>query len=314
MTTPLSLPETRSDEDGPLVSVIIPTYEDSEHVGAALRSLAVQTYSNIEVVLIDSSGVGWLESLAGETDWIRYSFQQPTGLSTARNRGIDLAQGEYIGFLDADDEWLPEKLDRQLPLLESGVDVAYSDAYIKEGNARRRLSSLSINDIKTHHIDFLYEGGVPILTVVARRTCFETERFDESLPAVEDRHLIARLFYEYTPGRVAEPLVVYTRRTDSMSSDADLMYEAEIAVLESVIGRYGELEPHREPLLQNARYKYGKRLLRTGRKQAARRELYELIGDGYHDPRVLALSLATFFPIGGRRSLRWLERVQERLS
>ena len=313
MATRFSLPKTRSDDDGPLVSVIVPTYEDSEYVGSALKSLAEQTYSNIEVILIDSSGVNWLKSLASKTDWIRYHFQEPTGLSAARNRGIDLAHGEYIGFLDADDEWLPEKLARQVELLKSGVDVTYTDAYVKEGNTRRRLTSLPINDPKTHYIDFLYEGGVPILTVIAHRKCFETERFDESLPAVEDRHMVARLFYEYTPGRIAEPLVVYTRRTGSMSSDVDVMYEAEVAVLESIIGRYGELEHHREPLLQNARYKYGKRLLRTGRKRAARQELYSLIRDGYGDPRALALVLATFFPIGGRRSLRWLERVQERL-
>lgn len=312
MATRLSLPKTRASNNGPLVSVIVPTYEDSEYVSTAVKSIAEQTYSNIEVILIDSSGVNWLESFASETDWIRYCYQEPTGLSAARNKGIDLAKGEYVGFLDADDEWLPEKVERQVELLKTGVDVVYTDAYVKNGNTRHRLSSLPINDPETHHIDFLYEGGVPILTVIARRTCFETERFDESLPAVEDRHMIARLFCEYIPGRIPEPLVVYTRRTNSMSSDADVMYEAEMTVLESVIGRYSQLEPHRRQLFRNARYKYGKRLLRTGRKRAARRELSQLIRDGYRDPRALALVLATFSPVGGRKSLRCLEHAQQR--
>ncbi|ERG94883.1 glycosyltransferase, partial [Haloquadratum walsbyi] len=225
-----SLSKTRSDEDGPLVSVILPTYEDSEYIGSALRSIAAQTYSHVEVILIDSSGVSWLKSLADEVDWIKYSFQKPTGLAAARNKGIDLAEGEYVGFLDADDKWLPEKLDRQLDVLNNGVDLVYSDVYIQKEKIRRRVKSLPINDPETHHIDFLYEGGVPILSVVVRRRCLETECFDESLPAVEDRHIIIRLFHEYTPGRVAEPLAVYTRRADSMSSNADMMHKAEIMV------------------------------------------------------------------------------------
>lgn len=310
MTTRPSLSETRPTT-GPLVSVVVPTYEDSEYVSSALESIAAQTHPNVEAILVDSSGVEWLESLADETDWVRYTFQEPAGLSAARNCGIDLAEGEYVGFLDADDEWLPEKLDRQLDVLESGAEVVYSDAYVAESGTRRRLTSLPIEDPETHYVDFLYEGGVPIPTVVARRTCFEAERFDESLPAVEDRHMVARLFREYTPGRVAEPLVVYNRRTNSMSSDADVMYEAEMAVLESLFDRYDELEPHREPLVWNARYKYGKRLLRTGHKRAARRELWELVHDGYRDPRVFALLLAAVLPVSGRRSLWWLERAQE---
>lgn len=309
-----SLPETRPPNDGPLVSVIVPTYEDSEFIGPALESIANQTHSNVEPIIVDSSDVGWLESLAAGTDWIQYTFQEPKGLSAARNRGIDLARGDYIGFLDADDEWTPEKLERQLAVFDSGPDVVYSDAYIVEGDTRRRLTSLPIKNPEDHYVDFLYEGGVPILTVMARRECFEAEQFDESLPAVEDRHMIARLFHEYVPGRVAEPLAVYNRRTDSMSSDADLMYEAEMEVLNSLFNRYADLEPHREPLIRNARYKYGKRLLRTGRKRAARHELLDLLRDGYRDPRAFALLCASVLPISGRRLLWWLERAQDRLT
>lgn len=91
-----SLPSTLPESDGPLVSVVVPTYEDAELVDAALESIAAQTHSAVEAVIVDSSGVDWLEALAAETDWIRYAYQEPAGLSAARNYGIDLAEGEYV--------------------------------------------------------------------------------------------------------------------------------------------------------------------------------------------------------------------------
>lgn len=314
MASRLSLPSTFPEPEGPLVSVVVPTYEDAEYVGTAIESLAAQTHGDVEAIVVDSSGVEWLEALADDTDWVRYEYQEPAGLSAARNRGIDIAHGDYIGFLDADDEWLPAKLEHQLPLFGGGADVVYADAYIAQDGGKRRLSSLPISEPATHHVDFLHEGGVPIPTVLARRECFEEERFDESLPAVEDRHMLARLFRKFEPGRVAEPIVVYNRRDDSMSSDAEQMYEAELTVLESLFDRYGELADHRESLLANARYKYGKRLLRTGRDRAARRELLSLVRDGRIDLRTAALLLATVLPFSGQRTLWYLERIEERLA
>lgn len=312
MTNMPSLPSTLPTDDGPLVSVVVPTYNDAEYIGTALESIAAQTYSMVEAVVIDSSGINWLESLAAETDWIEYAYQEPAGLSAARNYGIELASGEYVGFLDADDEWLPEKLAQQLSAFKAGADIVYSDALIVEEGKERRLSSLPIENPEAHYIDFLYEGGVPILSVVVRRSCLVTHRFDETLPAVEDRHLLARLFYEYEPARIGEPLVKYNRREDSMSSDANAMYSAELDAIESLLDRYEELESHIEELRMNARYKYGKRLLRTGHKSAARRELFDLIPDGYSDAQVLALLLVALMPIRGRQGLWWLERIQER--
>lgn len=309
-----SVPATRPDSDGPLVSVIVPTYQDAELIHRALESIASQTHSALECIVVDSSGVEWLEALAAETDWIRYSYQEPAGLSAARNHGIDLATGEYIAFLDADDEWLPEKLARQLPAFDEGADVVYSDAYIVEDGDQRRFSALSVEDAESHAVRFLYEGGVPIPTVVVRRGCLDTDRFDESLQAVEDRHLLARLFVEHQPARIPEPLVRYYRREESMSSDAEVMYDAETAVLDSLFERYPELQAHEEPLRRNATYKYGKRLLRTGDSRAARQALWSVIRDGSRDHRVMVLFVLSLLPVDGKRALWHLERVQELLG
>lgn len=308
----VDLPESLRG-DGRLVSVIIPTYQDADRLPSALESVANQTHDNIEIIVVDSSGVNWLSGISKETRGMKYVFQEPSGLAAARNRGIDVASGEVIGFLDADDRWVPEKLVRQLREIDAGADVVYSDTYVLEPEGRRYLSSLPITETSKHHIDFLFEGGVPVLTVLARRECLEQERFEERLPAVEDRHLIARLFREFTPGRVAEPLGYYSRRTDSMSSDPDLMYEAELQSLSLLSERYDDIARHQDALVLNAQYKYGKRLIRVGRARDARRQLFDAFRNGHVDVRSLALLAVSLFPAGNRRALGWLERIQERL-
>ena len=308
----VSLPESLQEGEGPLVSVIVPTYGDSELLGPALESIAAQTYGNVELIVVDSSDVSWLRDLADRVDGFTYLFQEPQGLAAARNRGLDAATGEIIAFLDADDRWLPEKLDRQLAAVAGGADIVYSDVYLVEDGEKRRQSALPIRNPETHHIDFLYEGGVPMPTVLARRECFADERFDERLPVAEDRHLWAQLFARYRPARVAEPLACYTRREGSMSSDLELMYETELTVIADLADRLPDLIAHRAALERKAQYKYGKRLLRAGRSSAARRELRRAVVAGERDPRAIVLLAVAYAPVGHAQLLELLERLQER--
>ncbi|MFC6836865.1 glycosyltransferase family 2 protein [Halomarina ordinaria] len=310
MTPDVSLPDSLRSGRGPLVSVVVPTYEDDEFLPGALESIAAQ-HADVELVVVDSSGVGWLRDLAARVEGVEYVYQEPSGLSAARNRGIDVARGEYVAFLDADDRWREDKLEKQLAVMRDGADVVYSDVTVVGESGRRRLSSLPVERPAAHHVDFLYSGGVPILTVLVRRACLERHRFDESLGAVEDRHLLARLFAEFRPGRVAEPLAEYAERADSMSSDAELMYRSERDSLADLVARYPDLDAHRSHLEARAAYSYGKRLLRTGDARAARRPLFDALrggAGGYRGAALLALSL---LPRGHERLLWELERLEE---
>lgn len=131
MTT-APVPNRRFDaSDKPLVSVIIPTYEDTEYLPDALRSVAGQTYGHVEAIVVDSSGDA--EPIVADLDWVEYHYQEPNGPAAARNLGIEHADGEYIAFLDADDKWLPEKLRRQVARLEtSDAQFVYSDQYVHD--------------------------------------------------------------------------------------------------------------------------------------------------------------------------------------
>lgn len=121
-----------------LVSVVIPTYNRSAICKVAVESVLSQTYGNLEVIVVDDgSGDDTREVMEGIPDGrVRYHRQENAGVSAARNTGMALARGEYIGLLDSDDAWLPWKLDAQIQVLRSfptagmvWTDMAAVDEY-----------------------------------------------------------------------------------------------------------------------------------------------------------------------------------------
>jgi glycosyltransferase involved in cell wall biosynthesis len=124
-TTPESQ-KVRESGYAPLVSVIIPTFNRARQVQAALRSILTQTYPNFEVIVVDDGSTDETrEAVAQVIDQqhsngkrVRYFFQTNQGQSVARNKGVDAALGQWLGFLDSDDVWLPEKLEWQVRAVE----------------------------------------------------------------------------------------------------------------------------------------------------------------------------------------------------
>lgn len=96
------------------ISVIIPTYNRSQSLHRALQSVYRQTLMPGEIIVVDDgSNDGTEQMLRNEFPEVRYIYQQNRGVSAARNRGIAAASGDWLAFLDSDDQWLPEKLQKQ---------------------------------------------------------------------------------------------------------------------------------------------------------------------------------------------------------
>lgn len=107
-----------------LVSVIIPTYNSAPYIVDAIGSVLAQTYQNLEIIVVDDgSNDNTREVLVRYRDKITCLYQENRGVSAARNRGMQHAQGEFIALLDADDIWLPTKLERQLRFMFEHMDV-----------------------------------------------------------------------------------------------------------------------------------------------------------------------------------------------
>lgn len=121
-------------ENLPLISIIIPTYNRSEYLKQCLQSILNQTYNNYEVIVCDD---GSTDSTADVVDSFRnklnikydYSFNSG-GPACPRNRGINLANGEILAFLDSDDFWHPDKLKLSLNSFDENVDILYHDLFI----------------------------------------------------------------------------------------------------------------------------------------------------------------------------------------
>lgn len=108
------------------VSVIIPNYNYAQYVGQAINSVLNQTYSNIEIVVVNNGSTdNSLDILKGFGDRICLVNQENLGQSGARKSGLARATGDFIAFLDADDKWDPKKIEKQLLLFTSNTELVY---------------------------------------------------------------------------------------------------------------------------------------------------------------------------------------------
>lgn len=122
-----------------LVSIVVPTYYRNDHLRRAIESAFAQTYEPVEVIVVDDSGERHAEPVAREYDVTYIAHERNMGGNPARNTGIEAARGEYIQLLDDDDWLLPEKLERQVPLLEADPSVGVVYCGLREENGEAIL-------------------------------------------------------------------------------------------------------------------------------------------------------------------------------
>jgi len=303
----------------PLVSVIIPTYNDGKFIFDAVMSVKEQTYRPIEIIIIDSSDVDSIRDFAVSSDDITYLVEPPNGPSAARNAGLDVCTGEIIAFLDADDIWLPTKLERQVDIISSGVGFVYSDTLVEgDGGHRHYLSTLSVHDPQNHYVRYFRRGGIPCCTVAISRDCLKGRRFDTGFLTVEDRHLWVRLLRTCSVQRIPKALTVYRRRANSATSNVNKLFEDEMNVIDDLTRRYPELEPFRNEVEAIAEYKRGKRLLRQNERFRAIAAITRGIRLNWWELRFYFLLFLALVPLPTSTSIRYLERavmiVRRRIS
>lgn len=297
-----------------LVSVIIPTYNDDEYLPRAVESVLSQDYDPVEILLVDSADSAVAANLANEHDCIEHLTTPPNGPGAARNVGIDAATGEYIAFLDADDEWLEGKLRRQLSKLEDkGADFVFSEAYqITKAGERQHQTGITFPDDEPPHEYYFRKGtGIGSRTVVVRHECVAETRFDEGLAAREDPHLWTRILRDYEPVKIDEPLAIKHSRPDSLTADLELVWKNERQSIKKLADTFNELEQYRDDRLIEADYRYAKRLLQNGRNRRARKILTRLQDSEDNDPRILALLAISYLPFAHRAAVDGLDTAYQ---
>lgn len=226
----------------PKLSIVIPAYNVAPYVRAAVDSALEQNYGAVEIVVVDDGSTDETSDILDSYgDRIVLVRQANRGLAGARNAGIAHATGELLGWLDADDLWLPSRSQQCVDLLNARPELAAvtTDAFILEGDTpteRHYYGDLYRYAFPTPdeqlavivERNFMFVGAVVRADVVRRHG-----GFTESLRRSEDYDLWMRLLLAGERfGWVPEPLAQYRVRPDSLSANAEAQWDAHLTVVE----------------------------------------------------------------------------------
>ncbi len=267
----------------PEISVIIPAHNSGDQLANALESVFAQTFRRFEVVVVDDGSTDDTPEIAGKFPRVRVIRQVCRGPAAARNTGLAHSTAPLVAFLDADDLWMPEKLDIQYRYLQAHPEVGlvYSD-----------LATFDQNGVLSESYDTrhrrIYEGEVfdrlllknfiGTITVMTRRCCFDRAGiFDETLARSSDWHQWLRIAFYYKIGYINRPLAKYRWNPGSVSYDSVRAYPDRLRVIDDIVTRFPEYFASRKLLLRRARggclFRYGYMLFHAGRSREAAAKL-----------------------------------------
>jgi glycosyltransferase involved in cell wall biosynthesis len=218
----------------PLVSVIIPTYNSQDWIEGLLKSILNQSYQNIELIVIDDgSDDNSLEIISRcLNNSIRINTQIVTqvnsGVSFSRNLGANLSSGEFLAFVDSDDIWFPEKLEKQvLTLLDSG-SAAVSCSYAIFNDLSLQVIDVvhpdwSINGVRDWLLFRTYGGLLSSTLLIKREMFFQVGPFRDDLSLSADIEFAWRLLAITKVRLLKEPLVGYRIRPNQMHKVPSLL-------------------------------------------------------------------------------------------
>jgi teichuronic acid biosynthesis glycosyltransferase TuaG len=262
----------------PQFSVILPTYNGESTLGRAVQSVRSQTDPDWELVAVDDGSTDGsldiLQDAARSDDRVRvFRMANSGGPARPRNRAVAEATGRAICLLDQDDYWLPDKLERQRPLIgRPDVGIVYGDAWIEEVGHERRLYSEVWGKPHNGQVvgELINSNFVPALTaVVPTEVARVIGPLDERFLGVDDYHWWLRIAMSgYRVVSVAAPVSVYCVSDSNLSHDHDLY----LGALDQCLKDLGRLHPlwrrsiseRREELRRHSFDYFANRLARNG--------------------------------------------------
>jgi len=231
--------------NNPLISVIIPTYNRGALLGRAISSVLKQSYTNIEVIIVDDSSDDATSAVVKEFSDKRLSYirhDRNMGGAEARNTGIQAAKGMYIAFQDSDDEWIHDKLEKQMRVFnfaDENIGVVHSGFLIVSNNSSQYMPQGNVREKEGNvYEQLLSENFVGTPTLLVKKEVFnKVGVFDGSLPRYHDWELAIRMAEEYAFGFVNEPLVLVYSMPVSITADGITRVRAREIILEKHYAR-----------------------------------------------------------------------------
>lgn len=233
----------------PMISVIIPVYNAEGTVLDAVRSVESQGFRDFEIIIVDDCStdgtLSLLEKECGNHQIVKSNVNK--GPASARNAGLAIARGEWIAFLDADDEWVPDRLEAQIKLTEkcSSSDVMFCGEVKSrdDGGSGKAPESVAGYTVRNIVLDEFISGN-PVITstvLVKREVVEAVGGFDETFKGPEDYDLWIRVAAKYGIIKVNKTLSFYRERHGSLSNNYRAFLPQVLRVIDKAFGAGGTL-------------------------------------------------------------------------
>ncbi|SDD33236.1 glycosyltransferase family 2 protein [Natrinema hispanicum] len=304
----------------PLVSVVIPTYNRSEVIGNAISSGLNQTFDDLEILVVDDGSTDQTKKVVSTftDERVRYiPLAENQGANAARNTGVRQANGDLIAFLDADDEWQSDKIEKQVTRFdEVGADVGL----VYTGITRKEIDG-PIKDSSVHE----FEGDVTrqlllgnfigtFSTIMVRKSVFDDVGYlNEPLPSWQDWEFYLRLSTEYNVAAVPEALTV--RRSGAAEQISSNFQTKQQVSYQKLRPMFQELTENEGVLFQRRSFAaldraLGDAALVNGQTTQARQIFLRAIKQYPFDPLLYSYLLVS---LTGTRGYRAALRVKRRI-
>ncbi len=289
-------------KNDPLVSIVIATYNRANLIKRAINSILNQTYVNYEIIVVDDGSIDNTKEVVESFNKhkIRYiKHKNNKGASAARNTGIKCSKGDFIAFQDSDDEWLPEKLEKEMKVFEKSnthVGVVYTGIWYIKNDKKKYVPYPQIKNKEGNiHYELLKGNFVSVLSVI-RKVCFEkVGLFDENLPNLEDWELYIRISKYFCFKYVDEPLAIAYCSSDSESVNYSNLVKSSELILEK---HHDYFNKNKEILAVN-HANIGLYAFLSGEEKKSRKYLLNAIK---YNPLKLKYSLAFILTFFGKKS------------
>jgi glycosyltransferase involved in cell wall biosynthesis len=295
----------------PAVSVIIPNYNYGDFIGETLRSVLAQTFQDFEVIVIDDGSTDKSREIirGAEADFngkLMLIEQKNEGVYSARNKGIRIARGKYIAFLDADDIWNRTALESLKLYLDGHPDVAlaYANTQYFDSKTGKVLGTNFGEKAKRPREGqcsdelFLRGNFIPLMASIVRREIFDAIGFfDPKLKVGGDYELWMRLTDRYSAGYVDEVLCKVRRHPGNLTFKTLPQARAQIRIMKNVLRQCPGMIMKVGPAAVRQKWyriscNLGAAYLKEGRKMRARRWF---IKAWRHDPNIFASKLVIYY-------------------
>ena len=245
---------TSGSGSSPSISVVMPAYRSGDTVAVALDSIRDQSLPVAEILVVDDASPdttveranAWLAAAGGGWHGRVIRLPRNAGPAAARNAGIRAATGAWIAFLDADDAWLPWRLERQFAVLAEAPDTGFVCGETIPFESEPVSPTAGPPPRELTPVDFVAHNPVATSTVLVRRSALDTVGgFDERFRGPEDYDLWLRLSGHVHGLLLNEPLARYRHVVGSLSMDDRRFLPEVLRVLDKAFGPGGALEAYR---------------------------------------------------------------------